>query len=174
MAMEHHQCFHIYIVKTRATRISDTVFFKHQCITNPQVKPKTLVIKVALELTSALKGSVSRDGKMAEVLKKFSKLFTKIAMAKAVTAKVKEQWNNVQTHLNARQAVPLPRMVDRPPIPASPLPRVPVAPKEAECHIRGVGRSVPNLGMAPRVSILPKQFVESRSQVQTSKNMTQR
>jgi hypothetical protein len=27
-AMEHHQCFHIYIVKTRATRVSDTVFFQ--------------------------------------------------------------------------------------------------------------------------------------------------
>ena len=29
-AMEHHQCFHIYIVKTRATRVSNTVFFKHK------------------------------------------------------------------------------------------------------------------------------------------------
>jgi hypothetical protein len=55
MAMEHQQCFHIYIVKTRATRISDTVFFKHQYITNPQVTPKTLTIKAALDLTSALK-----------------------------------------------------------------------------------------------------------------------
>ncbi len=54
-AMEHHQCFHIYIVKTRATRISGTVFFKHQYITNPQVTPKTLIIKAALDLTSALK-----------------------------------------------------------------------------------------------------------------------
>jgi hypothetical protein len=44
-AMGHHRCFHIYIVKIRATRISDTVFFKHQCITNPQVTRKTLVIK---------------------------------------------------------------------------------------------------------------------------------
>jgi hypothetical protein len=47
MAMEHHQCFHIYIMKTRATRISDTVFFKNQYITNPQVTPKTLIIKAA-------------------------------------------------------------------------------------------------------------------------------
>ncbi len=38
-AMDHHRCFHIYIVKTRAARISDTVFFKHQYITNPQVTP---------------------------------------------------------------------------------------------------------------------------------------
>jgi hypothetical protein len=52
MAMEHHQCFHVYIVKTRAMRISDTVFIKHQYITNPQVTPKTLVIKAASDLTS--------------------------------------------------------------------------------------------------------------------------
>jgi hypothetical protein len=59
--MEHHQCFHIYILKTRATRISDTVFFKHQYITNPQVTPKTLIIKAALDLTSTLKGMISCD-----------------------------------------------------------------------------------------------------------------
>jgi hypothetical protein len=86
---------------------------------------------------------------MAEALKKFSKLFTKIAMAKAAMVKAKEQRNNLRTHPNACQAVTLPRMVDRPPIPASPLPRVQVAPEEAECHARGVGRSVQNMGMAP-------------------------
>jgi hypothetical protein len=41
-ALEHHRCFHIYIVKTRATRISDTVFFKHQYIMIPQVTLKHL------------------------------------------------------------------------------------------------------------------------------------
>jgi hypothetical protein len=90
---------------------------------------------VPSELTSALKGMVSRNGKTAEVLEKFSKLFTKIAVAKAVMAKAKEQQNNLHTHPNARQAVPLPRMVNRPLIPASPLPRVPVAFAEADCCI---------------------------------------
>jgi hypothetical protein len=52
------------------------VFFKHQYITNPQVTPKTLVIKAALELTSELKGLVSRNGETVDTLKKFSKLFT--------------------------------------------------------------------------------------------------
>ncbi len=70
MAMEHHQCFHIYIVKTRATRISNTVFFKHNYIMSTQVTPKTLVIKGVLELTSALKGLVLHDGKTANALKK--------------------------------------------------------------------------------------------------------
>jgi hypothetical protein len=75
MAMEHHQCFHIYIVKTRATRISDTVFFKHQYITSPKVTPKTLFIKAASDLTSALKRTISHDGKTAGALQKFSKLY---------------------------------------------------------------------------------------------------
>ena len=101
-AMEHHQCFHIYIVKTRAPRISDTVFFKHQYITNPQITPKTLVIKAASDLTSALKGMISRNVKMAEALQKFSKLFTKIAMAKSELTKAKKQRNNLQNHPNAR------------------------------------------------------------------------
>jgi hypothetical protein len=93
--MKHHQCFHIYIVKTRATRASNTVFFKHQCITNPKVTPETLVIKVASELTRGLKGMLSCNGKMAEALEKFSELFMKIAAAKAATAKAKEQWNKL-------------------------------------------------------------------------------
>ncbi len=71
-AMEHH----IYIVKTRVTRITDTVFFKHQYITTPQVTPKTIIIKVASDLTSALKGTISCDGETAKALQKFSKLFT--------------------------------------------------------------------------------------------------
>ncbi len=152
---------HIDIANTRATRVSDTQFFKHQYITNSQVTPKTLVIKAALEVTSALKGSVSCDGEMAEALKKLSELFTKIATAKVVMVKAKEQQNNLHTHLNARQAVPLPRVVDRPPIPASPLPRVLVTPAEADCHVRGVSNSVQTVGTASQVAFLPKQFVES-------------
>ncbi len=49
-----------------------------------------------------LKGVVSRDGKRAEVLQKFSNLFTKIAAAKAELAKAKKQQNNLQKHPNAR------------------------------------------------------------------------
>ncbi len=105
------------------------------------------------------KGAVSCNGEMAEALKKFSKLFMMIAIAKA--AMTKEQWNNLRTHPNARQAVPLPRVVDRPPILASPLPRAPVAPVEAYCHVRGVGKSVQTVWTASKVAVLPTQFVES-------------
>ncbi len=61
MVMEHHQYFNIYIVKTRATRISDKVFFEHQYITNPQVTPNTLVIKAVLDLTRCHK-CIKRNG----------------------------------------------------------------------------------------------------------------
>jgi hypothetical protein len=48
-------------------------------------------MKAQLELTTcALKGMVSCNGKMAEALEKFSKLFSKIAVAKAAMAKAKE------------------------------------------------------------------------------------
>ncbi len=114
-----------------------------------------------------------QDGR-PDTVKKLSKLFTKIATAKAATAKAKEQQNILRIDPIACQAVPLPRVVNRPPIPASPLPRVPVAPEEAECHVRGVGRIVQNVGTASRAAVLPTQFVESKSQVKTSGNVTTR
>jgi len=43
-SMERHRCFRVYVTKTRATRISDTVHFKHQYITNPTVSPESHVV----------------------------------------------------------------------------------------------------------------------------------
>ena len=154
----------------RATKVSDTVFLKHQYITNPQVTSKTLVIKAALELTSVLKETVSCNGKMADALEKFSKLFSNIAAAKAAMAKAKDEQNNLQTHPNACRAVPLPRVVDRPPILASPLPRVLVTPAEADCCVGG-GR-VQIVVTASQVAVPPLQIVESQSQLQIDENVT--
>jgi hypothetical protein len=140
MAMEHHRCFHVYIVKTRATRISDSVFFKHQYIMNPQLMLETLVLKAASELTSALKGTVSHEAETADALAQVSKLFHKIAEAKAATAKAKEQRNTHRTHPNARRAVPLPRVLINPHTqPAVPLPRVQAAPPVDDCCVVGGG-----------------------------------
>jgi hypothetical protein len=77
----------MYIVKMRATRVSNAAFFKHQYITNLQITPETLVMKAAAELTSALKGTILRDAETVEALTKVSKLFHKIAAAKAATSK---------------------------------------------------------------------------------------
>jgi hypothetical protein len=100
-SMQYHRCFQVYITKTRATRISDTVFFKHQYITNPTVSPESHVVTAAQQLATALKGNILAGNKTAEALKKVSKLFTKIAAAKNKTAKAKEQRNRVRATLAA-------------------------------------------------------------------------
>ncbi len=138
--MEDHQCFHVYIVKTRATRVSDRVFFKHQYITNPQITPETLVIKAAAELTNVLKGTVSRDGKTAEALQKVSSLFKKIAAVKAATMRPRDQM-----HPTAHQPVPLPRVGNRPPTWEDLVPRVLTSPTEADCCVRLVGDTMQSI-----------------------------
>jgi hypothetical protein len=75
-SMEHHQFFRVYITKTQATRISDTVFFKHQCITNPTVSPETHVVAAAQQQTIALQGNIPTGNMTAEALQNASKLFT--------------------------------------------------------------------------------------------------
>jgi hypothetical protein len=85
--MQHHQCFQVYIMKTRATRISNTVFFKHQYITNPTVLPESHVVAAAQQLATALKGNIPAGNETAEALMKVSKLFTKIAAAKKQDSK---------------------------------------------------------------------------------------
>jgi hypothetical protein len=52
---------------------------------------ETLVIPVAQELTSAIKGTISKETETAKVLTRVSKLFAKIALVKAAMAKAKEQ-----------------------------------------------------------------------------------
>ncbi len=57
-SMEHHRCFRVYVTRTRATRISDTVFFKHQYITNPTLSPESHMFAAAQQLVTALKGNI--------------------------------------------------------------------------------------------------------------------
>ena len=74
-------------------RVSDTVFFKHQYITNPTISPESHVAAAAQQLATALKGNILTGNETAEALTKASKLFTKIAQAKQDHAKAKEQRN---------------------------------------------------------------------------------
>ena len=137
-AMEHHRCFNVYIAKTRATRISNSVFFKHQYITNPQITLETLVMKAAAELTSALKGTVLQDAESADALAKVSNLFQKIAASKADRAKAKEQRNQLRTLPGSRRVVPIPRVENEPPArQAAPIPRVQATPTVDDCCVVG-------------------------------------
>jgi hypothetical protein len=97
-SMEHHRCFRVYVTKTRATRISDTVHFKHQYITNPTVSPESHVVAAAQQLATALQGNIPAGNETAEALKQVSDLFTKIAMAKARSQKQKHNETEYEQH----------------------------------------------------------------------------
>jgi hypothetical protein len=103
-------------------------------------------MKAAAELTSSLKGTISRDAETAEALTKVGELFHKIAAAKAATTKAKEQRNQHRTHPTACRVVPLPRVVNNPPVPpVVPLPRVPASPTVEDCCVGGVGSGMQNV-----------------------------
>ncbi len=133
-SMEHHRCFKIYVTKTRATRVSKTVFFKHQYIINPTVSPESLVVAAAQQLTSALKGNILVGNETTEALKKVSKLFTKILVEATNLAKTKEQQNRIHTHPNARHTISLPRVAEQNPRVELSIPRVDKAPN-ANCPV---------------------------------------
>ena len=133
-SMEHHRCFRVYVTRTRATRISDTVFFKHQCITNPTLSPESLVVAAAQQLATALKSNIPAGNETAEALKKVSELFTKIAAAKHAAAAAKEQRNRIRAHPTARSTTHLPRVDTPPPRVDVPLPRVTETP-QADCRV---------------------------------------
>jgi hypothetical protein len=78
-SMEHHQCFRVYVTRTRATRISNTIVFKHQYITSPIISPEFHVVAAAQQLIMALQGNIPAGNKTTEALTKVSKLFRKIA-----------------------------------------------------------------------------------------------
>jgi len=126
-SIEHHHCFRVYVAKTRATRISETVHFKHQYITNPTVSPDSHVVAAAQQLATALQGNIPAGNETAEALKKVSNLFTKIAAAKHKFATAKAQRNRVRATPAAPQTTHLPRVT-------APLPRV-ADPPEADCCV---------------------------------------
>jgi hypothetical protein len=133
-SMEHHQCFRVYVTRTRATRISDTVLFKHQYITSSTVSPESHVVAAAQQLVMAPQGNIPAGNETVEALTRVSELFTKIALAKKEVAKAKEQRNILWANPSARITTHLPRVAVLPPRVDVPVPRVAVAP-QADCCI---------------------------------------
>jgi hypothetical protein len=64
-SMEHHQCFRKYVTRRRATKISNTVVFKHQYITSPTISPESHVVAAAQQLVTALQGNIPAGNKTA-------------------------------------------------------------------------------------------------------------
>jgi hypothetical protein len=122
-SMEHHRCFRVHVTRTRATRISNTVVFKHQYITSPMISPESHVVAAAQQLVTALQGNIPAGNETAEALTKVSKLFTKIALAKKEVANAKEQRNRLRANPSAWITTHLPRVAVPPPRVDVPVPR---------------------------------------------------
>ena len=81
--MEHHRCFTVWIKKTRPERVTDTVFFKHKYLTNPEVTPEDKVVATAQILTQAMKVNLTGESKEMEALEKVAEMFETVAKRKA-------------------------------------------------------------------------------------------
>jgi hypothetical protein len=133
-SMEHHQCFRVYVTRTRATRISDTVVFKHQYITSPTISPESHAVAAVQQLVTALQGNIPAGNETVEALTRVSELFTKIKLAKKEVAKAKEQRTRLRANPSARITTHLPRVAVPPPRVDVPVPRVTEA-TQTDCHV---------------------------------------
>ena len=52
---EHYQCWNLWTTSTKATRVSGTVFFKHNYITNTGTTPSDAIIAAANRMTETLR-----------------------------------------------------------------------------------------------------------------------
>jgi hypothetical protein len=74
-SMEHHQCFRVHVTRTRATRISNTIVFKHQYITSPMISPESHTVAAVQQLIMAIQGNIPAGNEIAEALNKVSEFF---------------------------------------------------------------------------------------------------
>ncbi len=128
------------MTRTRATRISNTVMFKHQYTTSPTISPESHMVAAAQQIVTALQGNIPAGNEMVEALTKISKLFLKIALAKKEVAKAKEQRNRLRANPLALITTHLPRVAVPPPRVDMPVPRVTKA-TQADCCVAQTGVS---------------------------------
>jgi hypothetical protein len=150
-SMEHHQCFRVHVTRTRATRISNTVTFKHQYITSATISPESHVVAAAQQLVMALQGNIPAGNKTGEALTTVRELFTKIASAKKEVTKAREQRNRLRANPSAWITTHLPSMAVPPPRVDMPVSRMTKA-TQADCPI---AQTVANMSMTRPVVQAP-------------------
>ena len=97
---EHYRCWNLWTIKTKATRISDTVFFKHKYITNPSVTPKDAIISAANRMSEALRMYKSNTMQEEDIqaLHRLEAIFKEAAV------------NNDTVEIQATTTIPSPRV----------------------------------------------------------------
>ena len=72
---EHYRCHEVWINDTRSVRVGQTVFFKHQYLTQPTTTTSDAILKAAANLEQALKGVVPVNGKLRDAIDHLMKIF---------------------------------------------------------------------------------------------------
>ena len=71
---EHYWCHVMHVKMMRSEQITDTVWFKHNYITQPKVTPADQIVKAINDLTCALKGKNNVEGlEQMEALQKIKR-----------------------------------------------------------------------------------------------------
>ena len=78
---EHYQCWNLWTTSTKATRVSGTVFFKHNYITNPETTPTDAIIAAANRMTETLRNHtpINMCEDDLEALRLLETIFTRAA-----------------------------------------------------------------------------------------------
>ena len=76
---EHYQCWNLWTTSTKATRVSGTVFFKHNYITNPETTPTDAMIAAANRMTETLRNQtpINMCEEDLEPLRRLETIFTR-------------------------------------------------------------------------------------------------
>ncbi|KAL7524712.1 hypothetical protein ACHAWF_003918 [Thalassiosira exigua] len=93
---EHYRCFVGYVKKTRAERVSDTVFVKHAHLTQPILTKEDAVVAAAKRLNATLKGTVPKESEQYQSLRNFADMFEMIANEKAEAKVSKAKTNGIR------------------------------------------------------------------------------
>ena len=78
---EHYRCWNLWTTSTKATRVSGTVFFKHNYITNPETTPTDAIIASANRMTEKLRNHmpINMCEDDLEALRRLETIFTREA-----------------------------------------------------------------------------------------------
>ena len=100
---EHYRCWNLWNLKTKSTRVSETVFFKHKYITNPTLTPEDAIIAAANQMTETLQthktpGMYKED---VQALARLDQIFQD-----AITNNTSVEINTVELAVSPRVAEP--------------------------------------------------------------------
>ena len=160
---EHYRSHNIWVTKTKAMQVSETVFFKHKYTTQPTLTLKDVIIKALQDLKHALNGTKNHKGdKSLETLVKMDELLNVKVREKIKDKVVKFADNNLRIMKYSQDPrVPLGRIKKKVRTPKRNL-TVPPSGPAAPSALRTTQRRQSNEGItATEVAAAPRVVMEN-------------